>query len=589
MNMQSAKVTFNTRTLIIPMLVIITVAVYWQALFNGFVSYDDPGYVTENMYVNSGLTLDNIRWAFTTTEEGNWHPVTWLSHMTDCQMFGLDPRGHHLISILLHIANTLLLFILLAKTTGKTWHSAAVSALFAIHPLHVESVAWVSERKDVLSTFFFMGTLVFYVRYVDRPSLFRYLPIVLLYAVGLMAKPMLVTLPFVLLLLDHWPLNRINKHPSKAQVYPASEQPEFLADKAQLSVIRLGIEKIPLILLSAITCLVAYSAQKGIDALLPVKEYPLHLRVMNAIVSYINYLCKTIWPHDLAVLYPLPAQIPLGQVAGALALLVAITAAVIGFSRQSPFALVGWCWFLGTLVPVIGLVQVGPQAMSDRYFYIPSIGLFIMIVWGVGEWSSRWRYHHIALATGGGLILAMSAGLTWKQVGYWKDSVSLYNHTLSVTRDNFIVHINLGVYYLKTGRNYKAATEFKNAILINPGYSYAHRLLADALTASGNADEAIRQYEEALRLKLDDSETHRNFGVLLETQGKGAAAFSHFSTALQLNPNDGDSQFNYGIMLESSGRLHDAAKHYSKALRIKPEDAECRNRLNRVLRMINES
>lgn len=567
MTKQKADKEWKTGFQIILTLIIITLAVYWRAGTNGFLNLDDPSYVTENVHVTSGLTLDSVRWAFTSTEEGNWHPVTWLSHMLDCQVFGLNPQGHHLTNVFLHIANAVLLFLLLAGITGRPWQGAAVAALFALHPLHVESVAWVSERKDVLSTFFFLATLMAYARYIKQPGLLPYIPLVLLYALGLMSKPMLVTLPFVLVLLDFWPLGRIQKG----------------------NITSVLIEKIPLFILSAIICIITYLAQEGIGALLAVQEYPFALRVMNAAVSYVTYIIKIVWPRNLAVLYPLPAQVLFGQVAGSLALLAAVTAAVIWRARRYPFALVGWLWFLGTLVPVIGLVQMGRQAMADRYTYIPSIGIFVLIVWGVSEWSRHWQYRRIGLATGGILVLAMAAVMTWLQLGYWHDTVSLYEHALGVTRNNYFVHTNLGIYYLKAGQNEKAIGEFRDAVRVNPGNYYPHRLLADALSASGRVDEAIGQYEEGLRIKPDDPEAHQNLGALLKDQGKKAAAFFHISTALRLDPNNGDAHFIYGSMLESDGRLQEAVVHYSDALRINPADAESRIRLNNALNKINSA
>ncbi len=373
-------------------LVLATLTVYWQVGNYEFVNFDDDKYIIENFHVQKGLTRDSVIWAFTATHVSNWHPLTWLSHMLDFQLYGLNPSGHHLTNVFFHLVNTLLLFLVLKLMTGALWRSGLVAALFAVHPLHVESVVWVAERKDVLSTLFWMLTLWAYLGYTKRPGVKRYLVILLAFALGLMAKPMLVTLPFVLLLLDYWPLKRIELGQSAIGL-PAASQPSTIANKPGAQAFRLLLEKTPMFVLAAVSSVVTFIVQKSGGAVGALETYPFKIRMANALLSYVIYLKKMIWPQNLAVFYPHPGQsLPMWQAAGAGLLLVVVSIAVIRAGRRYPYLPVGWLWYVGTLVPVIGLVQVGDQAMADRYTYVSLIGLFIVVAWGVPDVARSWRY-----------------------------------------------------------------------------------------------------------------------------------------------------------------------------------------------------
>jgi len=360
-------------------LILATLAVYWQVQHHAFVNYDDSFYVTDNRHIQEGLTLESVRWAFTTTYGGNWHPLTWLSHMLDHKLFGMNPGRHHLTSLILHVLNTLLLFLVFKKMTGDSWPSGFVAALFALHPLHVESVAWIAERKDVLSTFFWMLTMWSYIRYIERPATGRYLTALLFFSLGLMAKPMVVTLPFVLLLLDYWPLNRLQNQPSNAKI-TSQTKTDFLG---------LVREKIPFFILVEMSCVATFYAQNQAGAMVSLDSIPFIARFANAVLSYATYMGKMIWPSNLAVIYMYPEMVSWWQAAAAGLALASIFSAAFIFIKKKPYFAVGWLWFAGTLVPVIGLVQVGSQSMADRYTYIPLIGLFIVIAWGVPELVAR--------------------------------------------------------------------------------------------------------------------------------------------------------------------------------------------------------
>ena len=402
--------------LICLLLVIATLAVYWQVGNFEFVHYDDDVYVTENVHVRSGLTFKSIAWSFTSTLGDNWHPLTWLSHILDCQLYGIQPGRHHLSNVLFHIANTLLLFLVFVKMTGNIGSSSFVAALFALHPLQVESVAWVAERKNVLSTFFWMLTMWSYLRYVEHSDIKRYLLVLVIFICGLMSKPMLVTLPFVLLLLDFWPLGRF-------QLKCYDNAHARLEQKS--TIIRPVLEKIPFIIFAAASCVVTFHTERAYSFDL----VPFHARIANAMVSYIAYIKTMLWPVKLACFYPYPHLFPTWKVAGAGVVLVIISFLAVRNVRRHPYIAVGWLWYLGTLVPVIGIVQVGAQAMADRYAYVPLIGLFLIVAWGVPELLSRWRYRNTGLAAASALLIILTL-ITWKQVHYWKNCITLFEHAL---------------------------------------------------------------------------------------------------------------------------------------------------------------
>ena len=568
--------------LIVLFLVVATLSVYMRAGGNGFVNYDDNRYVTANPHVATGITPGNVGWAFTTTTASNWHPLTWLSHMTDCQLYGLNPRWHHLTSVALHALNAVLLFLLLARMTHAPWRSAFVAALFALHPLHVESVAWVAERKDVLSTLFFLLTLLVYARYVERPGPARYVPVFCLYALGLMAKPMLVTLPCVLLLLDYWPLGRYRTANPARPVLPGDGDSRGKLVNGS-SVGRLVLEKVPLFLLAAASGMITVYAQKSGEALASLEVVPYGLRISNAFVAYVAYIGKMFWPAGLSVIYPLPPGVPLWQVAGAVLLLSGISILAILLRGSAPFLLVGWLWYLGTLVPVIGLVQVGIQAFADRYSYIPLIGLFMCIAWAVPEAASAGRRQRALLAASAALVLVVFAAATWRQTGFWKDSRKLFTHALAVTSGNYMAHLNLGTALAEQGNLAEAMDHYDAALRINPNLAIAHFNLGNGLLAQGRRAEAVSQYRAALRINPSYASAHYNLGVVMAGEGMSAEAIEHFSEAVRIKPDFAKAHVAWGLALSREGRLAEAVSHYYEALRLKPDDAEARKNLEYAL------
>jgi hypothetical protein len=490
--------------------------VYWQVGEHPFINLDDNMYVSGNPVVLRGLTLEGASWAFTTLHAGNWHPLTWLSHMLDVELFGAEPGWHHRMNMLYHLLGTELLFLVLWRMTGGVWQSAFVAALFGIHPLHVESVAWVAERKDVLSTLFWILTMGAYLRYARRPGTGRYLLTVVPFALGLMCKPMLVTLPFALLLLDWWPLGR-------AATADPPVPPRWGHRVRGLP--RLVLEKVPLLVLSAVSCAITFHAQSGFGAVSPLEHIPFGSRISNALVSYVAYLGKAAWPASLSVYYPHPALsdsgIPAWKVAGAVALLCGLTILAIRHMDRRPYLGVGWLWYLGTLVPVIGVVQVGEQAMADRYTYVPLIGIFLAAAWGFTEALAGWRLRKPALAgIGGGLILAM--GVTaWHQAGYWRDSTTLFTRSLEVTGKNWAIWNNLGISYARLGQLPQAINCYREALRQKSDFAEAWYNLGVGCDKLGEVRQAIGYYREALRIRPDYALAREN---LVRTSGKPDAA-----------------------------------------------------------------
>jgi tetratricopeptide (TPR) repeat protein len=544
-------------------LLITTLAVFWQVKNHEFVNFDDDRYITKNHHVRAGLSLQAISWAFAATYESNWHPLTWLSHMLDCQIYGIDPEWHHLTNLFFHLAGTLLLFLVLSRMTGDLWPSAFVAALFALHPLHVESVAWVAERKDVLSTFFWMLTLWGYLRYVEHPGTRRYLLVLLFFILGLISKPMLVTLPFVMLLLDYWPLNRIQLRQSRP--------------------LGLAWEKIPFFVLAAASCVITFVVQQKGGAVSSLNAIPLNPRLANALVSYVGYLGKMIWPHNLAVLYPYHGSQPGWQVAGACLLLASIFFWIIYARKHYPYLAVGWLWYMGTLVPVIGLVQVGSQAMADRYTYLPLIGIFIMIAWGVPGLVARWRRRKVGLATVGAALLSILMATAWLQVRYWANSITLFEHAIDITANSHKSHDNLGNALAGQGKLKEAVSHYLEALRIKPDYVKSHNNLGTVLARQGKLNKAISHFSEALRIKPDYSEAHYNLGTALAKKGKLKEAVKSYLEALRLKPDYADANYNLGIALASQGKLEKAIRHYTEALVIKPDYAEAHYNLGNVL------
>ena len=557
------------------LLVLATTFLYWPATHHDFVNYDDTVYVTSNIHVQNGLTLDNIKWAFSNPVSANWHPLTVLSHMLDCQLFSLNPGGHHLTSLLLHSFNTALVFLLFCTMTGAFWRSALVAALFGFHPLHVESVAWVAERKDVLSGFFGLLALFFYVRYAQstvgspqstvrspQSAIGNYAAALLFFSFGLMSKAMLVTFPCLFLLLDYWPLQRMT------------------GDKWQVTRIRqLVLEKIPFFVLAVGASIKTFVVQEQWGAVKTIANLSLGARGGNALISYCRYLEKMIWPTDLAVFYPHPRYWPLAQVLLAGVLLGAISVFLFLKRGRSPFLLVGWLWFLGTLVPVIGLVQVGAQSMADRYTYIPSLGVLILAVWGVYELAQAWRYHVIAFVGAGLAAAILCLTLTRQQLGYWQDSETLFRHTLSVTENNYIAHQLLGDALFAKGQVDDAMSQYEEVIRLNPDDAAGHNGLGNALFEKERIDEAMSQYQESIRLNPDFAVAHMNLGNILITKGQIDPAIDQYQEAVHLNPDDGEAHNNFGVALLDKGETDEAMRQFREAIRLKANYAEAHNNL----------
>jgi tetratricopeptide (TPR) repeat protein len=543
-----------------------------------FINYDDNSYVYSNAAVTQGMTLKGVAAAFSCQATDNWVPLTTLSHMLDCQFYGLNAGGHHLTNVLLHMATAILLFLVLARMTGTVWRSALVAAVFAIHPLRVESVAWVSERKDVLSGLFFMLTLGAYVRYVRKPrKLIGYLMVLFLFALGLMSKPVLVTLPVVLLLLDYWPLNRF------ATAAPLTAKTGLADWWGNLSnTARLVLEKIPLLALSLASCIPTVLAEKpGIQT---VATFPLPLRIENALVSCLIYIGQMFYPARLAVFYPYPANgLPVWEVAGALIALAAISLAVWFWRREHPYLLTGWLWYLVILIPVIGLIQVGGQARADRHTYLSQIGLYVMLVWLAADLADRVRYRVWVPASCAILVLGL---LTWRaraQTAYWINTETLQAHTLDCTIDNPVAHNCLGLNLYDKGRVDEAIVQYQDALRISPRYDDAHDNLGNALLQKGEVGKAISEYQEALSINPGLAGAHYNLGNALRQQGRVEEAISEYQAALKLDPGMVNAWNNLGLALAQNGQVDDAIQQYRKALEIDPRNADACDNLGDAL------
>ena len=507
-------------------LVVLNVLIYAPVRTFEFTNTDDPTYVTDNAHVLEGLSWANVGYAFTEANVPYWHPLTFMSHMLDVELYGTNAAGHHLTSVFFHLACAVLLFVLLLKMTGAMWRSAAVAALFSLHPLRVESVAWIAERKDVLSTFFWIATMLAYLHYIRRPGLKRYATMLVLFALGLMAKPMIVTLPFALLLLDYWPLDRV----SFGDVSPR---------RGRLSPVALVKEKIPLFVLAMLASAVTFITQRNVGAVNTLEEISLPLRVTNSLHSYVAYLGDMFWPTKLVALYPYPKDVLISWVLVAIPVLAAITAFVLVLRRSQPYLLVGWFWYLGTLLPVIGLIQVGPQGRADRFTYVPQIGILLMVVWGVYEIARRLPKPRVVLAPLAAAAIAACTLISMRQVHIWSDSVTLWEHTLRLTRDNGIAHFNLGVQFVGTDHVDDGIRHLREAVRLEPRYAIAHNRLALAIDSKGHTPEVTKLLADVVKILPTSSDAYANLGISLAKDGRNAEAIEAFSQALILNPNDG--------------------------------------------------
>ncbi|HSQ31265.1 MAG TPA: tetratricopeptide repeat protein [Gemmatimonadaceae bacterium] len=554
---------FSPATLWVAVGLVVGVAVaYWPVGHFGFVRFDDPTYVTQNPHVLNGITPSSLRWAFTSGYGANWHPMTWLSHMLDVQLYGFNAGPHHLTNVVLHAVSSVLLFAVLFRMTGAPWRSAAVGALFALHPLHVESVAWIAERKDVLSAFFWILTLWAYVAYVRTPRPSRFVLVIVAFVLGLMAKPMVVTLPFALLLLDVWPLRRLE-----------------LGERWRSTARPLVREKLPLLALSLASSVITFVVQRQGGTVASSARLPLGERLGNALIAYVAYLGKTFWPLHLAAYYPYPATLPAATLLVSVLLLLAISTGALLLARSRPYLIVGWLWYLGTLVPAIGIVQVGTQAMADRYTYIPLIGISIMLAWGLSDLLSERPRLRIPTAAVAAAALVACAIATRLQVRYWASSEALWKHALAVTTDNYAAHTYYGNALASRGNLDSAIIEYDEAIRIRPGYPEAHNNLGPALAQKGRVNEAIEQFTQAIRLRPNYADAYNNLGVALASQGKFEAAINQYSEALRLDPDDASARANLGLALQGAGRTADAVRELELALQMNPNNADARNAL----------
>ncbi|MBC8433409.1 MAG: tetratricopeptide repeat protein [Desulfobacterales bacterium] len=566
------------------LLALVTIAAYWQLSACDFVGFDDYVQLVDNPYLHEGITGKTIAWAFSFESATYWHPLTWLSHMLGFQIFGFKPGMQHLINLFFHIANTLLLFVVLKRMTGALWESAFVAGLFALHPLNVESVAWVTERKNVLSTFFWMLTMLAYVRYTARPGFLRYLAVFAALALGLMAKPMLVTIPFVLLLLDYWPLERFRLSRHAGNVSPETGTFDN-SDNQSWPGSRLVLEKIPLLVLSAVSISLSALSVQNLDTTILTGSVPMKLKIANVPVSYVIYIKKMLWPSGLAVLYPYPETVPLWQAVGAGLLLAGVTILVLRKIKLKPYLSVGWLWFIGTLVPVIGLVQVGLwPAMADRFAYVPVIGLFILIAWGISDILSKQRYRRIMLGILTAGILSALMICTWLQSAYWKSSLDLFERAVQVTANNWLAHNNLGTAKFNKGQIDEAIGHYKTALSIKPDYITPHYNLGNLFLNQGKIKQAAFHLEEALKIKPEHAYAHYSYGNLLVKQGRLEEAASHFLEAIKRDPEYAEAYNQIGVIRGWQKNYKGARMFLLKAIQIKPDYFMARKNLEDLSR-----
>ncbi len=564
--------------LICLLIVAAALTVYWNIGACKFICFDDNLYVTENKQIQQGLSIDNMLWSFkldASTNRAYWHPLTWMSHMLDCQLFGLDAGKHHLVNLAIHIINALLLYLALNQMTGAMWKSAFVAALFAVHPLNVDSVAWIAERKNLLSTLFWFLTMLCYGYYARRPSLYRYLLVFTAMTAGLLSKPMLVTLPCVLLLLDFWPLNRIKGFPDGIS---------GANDFHRLAPGLLIAEKIPLLALSIISIILSIFSLRHYDQIIPGQAAPMGLRIENAIVSYAKYITKILWPHDMAIYYPFPASIPVWQVAAAFVFLATAFAIIAMPVKKAPFMAVGWLWFIGTLLPVIGIIQGGRwPAIADRWTYVPAIGIFIMISWGGAALLQRLSIKTPFRAITALGILAVLMIISHHQLRYWKNNIALFSHALDVTENNDVAHYNMAVQMTEQGNMDQVMQHYEAALKINPKLAEAYNNIGNILVKKRKTDPAIEQFQLALKYNPHLTQAHINLGNALMEKGFIDSAIEHFNRALEQDPEQKETHINLGKALARKGALDQAIGHFHQAIKLDPKSAIAHNNLGNAL------
>lgn len=570
----------SEKKVLILLLIFTTLGVYWQVPSFEFLEYDDMVYVTENHHVKNGLTLEGLKWALTSIDMGFWHPLTWISLMVDSYIFGMNPGGFHLTNLLLHIGSTVLLFLVLFRMTKAQWQSACVAAFFALHPLHVESVAWIAERKDVLSGFFWMLTLWCYAGYTEQPGFVRYMCVCIVFLFGLMAKPMLVTLPCVLLLMDFWPLRRVRIRWSKGSTGEETEPLQM--DEERVSLIRAILEKIPLLAISIAVGIVTIIAEHRFGALQSLESVPFLYRIANSLVGYVWYIGKTLWPVHLAAYYTLPSQWPLWQVIGSLLILTVISAVVALLAKKYPYLLIGWLWYVGTLVPVIGIIKVGSFSVADRFTYLPHIGLFIMAVWGCADLFGGVRVKEKVLSLTGGLVIVMLMVASSIQVQYWRDTPSLFQHALNVTANNTVMHYFMGNYLFRKGYVDQAIQHYREALRIKPDFDDGHDKLGVALSLKGHHEEAVLHYRLAIQINPRKAYFHYHLGSSLEHLGRMEEAVSAYRTALEINPDVAEAYNNLGVIALRRGNVDEAIENLSQAVRVRDQYAKAHYNLGKA-------
>jgi len=562
----------NPNFISITIFIVCIVIIYWQVSQFQFISLDDPLYVEKNAHVQEGLSGESILWAFSLSKQGeltNWHPLTWLSHMVDYQLFGLNPGMHHISNVFFHAINVILLYLVLMWMTGSIWKSVFVALLFAVHPVNVDSVAWVSERKNLLSTTFWLLTMMAYLFYTRKPDLIRYLIVVLAFCMGSLAKPMLVTLPFVLLLIDYWPLHRIELPHSQSL---KQQWRPFYRDA-----LRLVLEKVPLFVMSSIFIFATMLSLRYSGTLKASQITPMDMKIKNAIVSYLLYMGKMIWPTDLTVFYPFPDSIPLWQVMGSMTIIVTVTAAAIMTIRKYPYIIVGWLWFLGTLVPVIGIIQAGLwPAIAERWAYIPYIGLFIVGAWGGADAVQGMRNRKLVASFTAISIVLILTIMAWRQTGYWKNDFTLFSHSIKVDPDNYVAHVNLGNDYAKQKDSGKAIFHYQEALRIHPNDVLALNNLGHLFNELGEKEKSIWYYSETLRYSPDNADAHYELGSIYAEIGKLDEAMNHFSSVVRIDPSNARAYYNLGVVSVKKGDPGTAVQYFSSAVKLSPEDPEAR-------------
>jgi tetratricopeptide (TPR) repeat protein len=552
---------------IILFLTIAVLAIYWQVDGHQFINYDDEDYILTNSRLQLGFTVENIHWLLTSSYASNWHPITWFSHILDVKLFGINPAGHHFVNVALHTINSILLFLFLRRFTGSIWRSAAVAVLFAIHPLNVESVAWIAERKNVLSSTFWIITLYLYAKFTERKSIRFYILAIFAFTLGLMSKQMLVSIPFVLLLLDYWPLQRISGKPPK---YLRSSEFKWLL-----------LEKVPFLFLAVAASGIALISQQ--NAMTPLLASTMAERLANASISYFQYIRKIFWPSDLALFYPFPESIHIREAIISALLLLIVTTTVLKFRRNYPYLFAGWFWYLITLIPVIGIVRIGLQSMADRYAYIPSIGIFIIIVWLISDFTSNIPRRSLILWGVSAILFLLLSVSAWLQTSYWKDSMTLFTHTLTVTERNYVALCTIGRVFERGGKPDEALQKFDEAIEIAPWYEYAQTHRDLIMANRGKVDAAVFKYNEVILQNPTAVKGHINLGIIMGLQGNLEEAVKNFRIALDFDPRSAAANYNLGLTLYRLGKNDEATKYFLKSLETNPDDFECHYSLGAVL------